>query len=57
MPENQTNSALNNLNEIEQKMFNNSLQSELSVKIINMRLKNKVLSNFYQLILELKMKI
>ena len=27
MPENQTNSALNNLNEIEQKIFNNSLQS------------------------------
>jgi len=35
MPENQTNSALNNLNEIEQKMFNNSLQSELSLKLLN----------------------
>jgi len=35
MPENQTNSALNNLNEIEQKIFNNSLQSELSVKLLN----------------------
>ena len=34
MPENQTNSALNNLNEIEQKMFNNSLQSELSLKLL-----------------------
>ncbi len=35
MPENQTNSALNNLNEIEQKIFSNSLQSELSVKLLN----------------------
>ena len=34
MPQNQTNSALNNLNEIEQKMFNNSLQSELSLKLL-----------------------
>ena len=34
MPENQTNSALKNLNEIEQKMFNNSLQSELSLKLL-----------------------
>ena len=34
MPENQTNLALNNLNEIEQKMFNNSLQSELSLKLL-----------------------
>ena len=34
MPKNQTNSALNNLNEIEQKMFNNSLQSELSLKLL-----------------------
>ena len=34
MPENQTNSALNNLNEIEQKIFNNSLQSELSLKLL-----------------------
>jgi uncharacterized protein involved in exopolysaccharide biosynthesis/Mrp family chromosome partitioning ATPase len=35
MPENQTNSALDNLNEIEQKIFNNSLQSELSLKLLN----------------------
>ena len=34
MPENQTNSALNNLNEIEQKIFGNLLQSELSVKLL-----------------------
>jgi uncharacterized protein involved in exopolysaccharide biosynthesis/Mrp family chromosome partitioning ATPase len=35
IPENQTNSALNNLNEIEQKIFANLLQSELSVKLLN----------------------
>ncbi len=35
MPDTQTNSALTNINEIEQKIFNNSLQSELSVKLLN----------------------
>ena len=35
MPETQTNSELINLNEIEQKIFNNSLQTELSLKLIN----------------------
>ena len=34
MPESQTNSALSNLNDIEQKIFKNSLQSELSVKLL-----------------------
>jgi len=35
MPETQINSELVNLNEIEQKIFNNSLQTELSFKLIN----------------------
>ena len=35
IPENQINSELINLNEIEQKIFNNSLQTELSFKLIN----------------------
>ena len=35
IPETQTNSELINLNEIDQKIFNNSLQSELSFKLIN----------------------
>ena len=35
MPGNQTNSVLNNINEIEQKIFANSIQSELSLKLIN----------------------
>ena len=35
MPAAQTNSVLNNLNEIEQKIFKNKLQSELSVKLLN----------------------
>ena len=35
MPGTQTNSVLNNINEIEQKIFTNSLQSELSLKLIN----------------------
>lgn len=35
MPESQTNSALDNLNAIEQKIFKNSLQSELSVELLN----------------------
>ena len=35
MPENQTNLVLDNLNEIEQKMFANSLQTELSLKLID----------------------
>ena len=35
MPGTQTNSVLNNINEIEQKIFANSIQSELSLKLIN----------------------
>ena len=35
MPEIQTNSALKNLNDIQQKIFNNNLQKELSYKLIN----------------------
>ena len=35
IPETQINSELINLNEIEQKIFNNSLQTELSFKLIN----------------------
>ena len=35
MPENQTNSVLANLNDIEQKIFANSLQTELSLKLID----------------------
>ena len=35
IPQTQTNSELINLNEIEQKIFNNSLQTELSFKLIN----------------------
>ena len=35
MPAAQTNSVLNNLNEIEQKIFKNKLQSELSVTLLN----------------------
>ena len=35
MPQTQTNSELINLNEIKQKIFNNSLQTELSFKLIN----------------------
>ena len=35
MPGNQTNSVLNNINEIEQKIFANSIQSELSIKLIH----------------------
>ena len=34
-PDTQTNSALTNLNEVEQKIFKNSMQSELSVKLLN----------------------
>ena len=35
MPETQTNSVLANINDIEPKIFKNSLQSELSVKLVN----------------------
>ena len=35
MPETQTNSVLSNLDQIEQKIFKNSLQSELSAKLLN----------------------
>ncbi len=35
MPETQTTSALININDIEQNIFNNSLQNELSFKLIN----------------------
>ena len=35
LPGAQTSSALSNINDIEQKIFNNSLQSELSLKLIN----------------------
>ena len=41
LPINQTNSALDNINEIEQKIFYNSLQHELSVKLLKEAEKQK----------------
>ncbi len=35
MPETQTNAVLANINDIDQKIFKNSLQSELSIKLVN----------------------
>jgi Tfp pilus assembly protein PilX len=35
MPETQTNAVLANINDIDQEIFKNSLQSELSIKLVN----------------------
>ena len=56
MPDTQTNSVLADINDINHKLFKNSLQSELSLKLVD-EVENKTLLSFYQMILELKMRI